>query len=351
MRTHGDDVAQALALLGVRPLWRPETGRVIGVEAVPLADLGRPRVDVTVHLSGFFRDAFPHLVDLLDRAVRLVAALWTGSRSADNPIAAHVRRDRPHLGAHATARLFGSKPGCYGAGLLPLIDSRHWETADDLARAYETWGAFAYGEGQDGAPARDAFRARFGAVEVALKNQDNREHDLFDSDDYFQYHGGMIAAVRAIRGAPPAAYFGDSADPRRPAVRSLHEEARRVFRTRVANPRWLAAMRRHGYKGAMELRGDRRLPLRLRRHRRRRLGLDVRDPGPALRPRSAAGRRVPAQQSLGPARRHRPAPRSRLPWHVGPSASGDPGRPAPAVPQRRGRPRSVAHPALVASPG
>jgi cobaltochelatase CobN len=251
MRTHGDDVAQTLALLGVRPVWRPETGRVTGVEALPLVDLRRPRVDVTVHLSGFFRDAFPHLVDLLDRAVRLVAGL--DEPEADNPIAAHVRRDRPQLGERATARLFGSKPGCYGAGLLPLIDSRHWETADDLARAYEAWGAFAYGDGQHGAPAQDAFRARFGAVEVALKNQDNREHDLFDSDDYFQYHGGMIAAVRAIRGAPPAAYFGDSADPLRPAMRSLHEEARRVFRTRVANPRWLAAMRRHGYKGAMEL--------------------------------------------------------------------------------------------------
>jgi cobaltochelatase CobN len=251
MRTHGDDVAQALALLGVRPRWQPETGRVTGVEVVPLADLGRPRVDVTLHLSGFFRDAFPHLVALLDRAVRLVAEL--DEPEEDNRVAAHVRRDLGRLGRAAAFRLFGSKPGCYGAGLLPLIDTRHWETADDLARAYLAWGAYAYGAGVEGEPQPEAFRARLAAVDVAQKNQDNRGHDLFDSDDYFQYHGGMVAAVRALRGGPPAAYFGDSADPERPQVRTLHEEARRVFRTRVAHPRWLAAMRRHGYKGAMEM--------------------------------------------------------------------------------------------------
>ncbi|HVG97425.1 MAG TPA: cobaltochelatase subunit CobN [Chloroflexota bacterium] len=251
MRTHGDDVAQALALLGVRPRWQPETGRVTGVEPLPLAELGRPRIDVTLHISGLFRDAFPHLVTLLDGAVRLVAGL--DEPDADNYVAAHVRRDRAALGPAATLRLFGSPPGGYGAGLLPLIDSRHWETAADLARAYQTWGAHAYGAGETGERRREAFRTRLEGIDVALKNQDNRGHDLFDSDDYFQYHGGMVAAVSAVRGAPPEAYFGDSADPERPAVRSLHEEARRVFRTRVLHPRWLGAMRRHGYKGAMEL--------------------------------------------------------------------------------------------------
>jgi cobaltochelatase CobN len=251
MRTHGDDVAQALALLGVRPRWQPETGRVAGVDPVPLAELGRPRIDVTLHLSGLFRDAFPHLVALLDGAVRLVAGL--DEADADNYVAAHVRRDRAALGAAATLRLFGSKPGAYGAGLLPLIDSRHWETAQDLARAYQTWGGHAYGAGVPGHEQAAAFRARLEGIDVALKNQDNRGHDLLDSDDYFQYHGGMVAAVRALRGVPPAAYFGDSADPERPVVRSLHEETRRVFRTRVVHPRWLAAMRRHGYKGAMEM--------------------------------------------------------------------------------------------------
>jgi cobaltochelatase CobN len=261
MRTHGDDIAQALAFLGLRPVWQPETGRVVGVEPVPLAVLGRPRVDVTLHISGFFRDAFPHLVALLDNAVRLVAALDEPDEA--NYVAAHVRREAPRLAAagveatiaerRAAWRLFGSKPGCYGAGLLPLIDTGAWEGPQDLARAYETWGAHAYGAGSDGLPAREAFRARFGAVDVVVKNQDNREHDLFDSDDYFQYHGGMVAMVQGLRGVAPAAYFGDSADPQRPVVRSLGEEARRVFRSRCVNPRWLAAMRRHGYRGAMEL--------------------------------------------------------------------------------------------------
>jgi cobaltochelatase CobN len=261
MRTHGDDIAEALALLGLRPRWQPETGRVVGVEPVPLAALGRPRIDVTLHISGFFRDAFPHLVALLDDAVRQVAALDEPDDA--NYVAAHVRREAARLVAEgvedgdaqrrAAWRLFGSKPGCYGAGLLPLIDSGAWDGPQDLARAYETWGAHAYGPGGDGQPAREAFRARFAAVEVVVKNQDNREHDLFDSDDYFQYHGGMVATVRGLRGEAPAAYFGDSADPRFPVVRSLGEEARRVFRSRCVNPRWLAAMRRHGYKGAMEL--------------------------------------------------------------------------------------------------
>ena len=265
MRTHGDDVAQALALLGVRPIWQPETGRVAGIAPIPLPELGRPRIDVTLHISGFFRDAFPQLVALLDDAVQLVAGL--DEPEAQNYVAAHIRQEAArltHTGIDARAarrlasyRVFGNTPGCYGAGLLPLIEHRSWRTVEDLAHAYETWSSYAYGRDAAGAPAGDAFRARFAAIEVAAKNQDNREHDLFDSDDYFQFHGGMVAAVTVLRaraGLPaPRAYFGDSADPRQPAVRSLHEEARRVFRSRVTNPRWLEAMRCHGYKGAFEL--------------------------------------------------------------------------------------------------
>ncbi len=265
MRTHGDDVAQALALLGVRPIWQPETGRVAGLAPIPLHELGRPRIDVTLHVSGFFRDAFPQLLALLDDAVQLVAGL--DEPEAQNYVVGHVRHEAARLTRaglderearrQASYRVFGNKPGCYGAGLLPLIEHRNWRTVEDLARAYETWSAYAYGRDTAGVPAGEAFRARFTAIEVAAKNQDNREHDLFDSDDYFQFHGGMVAAATVLRakaGLPaPRAYFGDSADPRRPAVRSLHEEARRVFRSRVTNPKWVEAMRRHGYKGAFEL--------------------------------------------------------------------------------------------------
>ncbi|HMC51954.1 MAG TPA: cobaltochelatase subunit CobN, partial [Acidimicrobiales bacterium] len=104
-----------------------------------------------------------------------------------------------------------------------------------------------------GVAAPDAMRRRFGAIEVAVKNQDNRKHDIFDSDDYLQDHGGMVATIRAVTGRQPKAWFGDSADPDRPRVRDLAEEAARVVRTRVVNPKWIEAMKRHGYKGAFEL--------------------------------------------------------------------------------------------------
>ncbi|MGH8907481.1 MAG: cobaltochelatase subunit CobN, partial [Egibacteraceae bacterium] len=253
MRTHGDDISEILALLGVRPVWRPETRRVTGLELISLEELGRPRVDVTVRISGFFRDAFPNLVQLIDDAVALVAGLQ--EPAAGNPIAAHVRAD---LAAgvdarRATARVFGSKPGAYGAGLLPLIDARNWQTDADLAEVYATWGGYAYGRGLDGVQARDDMSRTFSRIRVAVKNTDTREHDLFDSDDYFQYHGGMVAAVRALTGSSPRAYVGDSHDPARVKTRDLREETARVFRSRVANPKWIDAMRRHGYKGAFEL--------------------------------------------------------------------------------------------------
>jgi cobaltochelatase CobN len=241
MRTSGDDIAEALALLGVRPVWAEESGRVTGLEVIPPAELGRPRVDFTVRISGFFRDAFPHLVHLLDEAVELVLDL-------DEP--SEENAPRAHGADH---RLFGAKPGAYGSGILALLDSKEWETDDDLATVYMTWGGYAYGRAAYGVPAPEAMRRRFALIDVAVKNQDNREHDIFDSDDYLQEHGGMVATVRALTGRAPRAFFGDSADPERPRVRTLAEEARRVVRSRVLNPRWIGAMMRHGYKGAFEM--------------------------------------------------------------------------------------------------
>ena len=254
MRTHGDDVAEVLALLGVRPVWHPETRRVTGLELQSLEELGRPRVDVTVRISGFFRDAFPHLVQLLDDAVALVAAL-DGEAALQNPLAAHVAADVAAGVDHrrATARVFGSKPGAYGAGLLPLIDAKTWRDDADLAEVYAVWGGFAYGRGLEGAEARGDMERAFRRVRVAVKNVDTREHDLLDADDYFQYHGGMVAAIRHLTGTAPKAYIGDSAAPDRVRTRSLGEEVARVVRARVLNPKWLAGMRKHGYKGAFEL--------------------------------------------------------------------------------------------------
>src|SRR5207244_4302826 len=155
--------------------------------------------------------------------------------------------------ADGDPRIFGAKPGAYGSGILPLLESGDWRSDDDLAAVYEAWGGYSYGRAGMGVPAAGAMRRRFAAIEVAVKNQDNREHDIFDSDDYLQDHGGMVATVRALTGAQPKAWFGDSADPARPRVRSLAEEAARVVRTRVLNPKWIAAMQQHGYKGAFEL--------------------------------------------------------------------------------------------------
>ncbi len=254
MRTQGDDIAEILALLGVRPVWNEESRRVTGLELIPLEELGRPRIDVTVRISGFFRDAFPNLISLVDEAVRTVAALKLEPDEM-NYVKKHATEEKKD-GAddrRATTRIFGSKPGAYGAGLLPLMDARNWRSDEDLAEVYAVWGGYAYGKGLDGVEARGEMEANLRRTEVAVKNIDNREHDLFDSDDYFQYHGGMIAAVRALTGKDPKAYIGDSADPSRVKTRDLSEEARRVFRSRVANPKWISAMQRHGYKGAFEL--------------------------------------------------------------------------------------------------
>jgi cobaltochelatase CobN len=261
IRTQGDDIAQALALLGVRPVWRQENRRVIGLEVIPLAELGRPRVDVIPRITGFFRDGLPHLVSLLDEAAQRVIDL-------DEPLeqnfprkfylerrAELTREGAPPQEADRRARyrVFGSKPGAYGAGILPLIEAGNWRDVQDFARAYVAWGGYAYTRGEDGAIAYEDFTAALRTTQAAVKNQDNREHDLFTYDDYLQYHGGMIAAIRALSGKPPLAYFGDSSDPARVRVRSLKEEAARVFRARVVNPKWLQAMTRHGYKGGLEM--------------------------------------------------------------------------------------------------
>ena len=253
MRTSGDDIAEVLALLGVRPVWDDASRRVTGLEVIPPAELGRPRIDVVVRISGFFRDAFPHVVTLVDDAVRLVAGL--DEDPAENFIRAHALADAERLGDHrrATTRIFGSPPGAYGAGLLPLMESRSWRDDADLAEVYAAWGGHAYGRGLDGRPAREDMESAYRRIRLAVKNTDSREHDIADSDDYYQYHGGMIAAVRSLTGEAPRAYVGDSTRPENVRTRTLVEESARVFRSRVVNPRWIHAMRRHGYKGAFEL--------------------------------------------------------------------------------------------------
>lgn len=249
MRTGGDDVAQALALMGCRPTWEAATGRVTGFEILPLAALGRPRVDVTLRISGFFRDAFGPQIDLLDSAARAVMAL--DEPEEDNPAAARFRAEGGDEAAGA--RVFGSKPGAYGAGLQALIDEKLWTDRADLAEAFLVWGGYAYGAGGEGEAARPLLERRLAQVDAVVHNQDNREHDLLDSDDYYQFEGGLTATVTALKGAAPRVYHNDHSRPERPVIRTLEDEIARVVRARLVNPKWIAGVMRHGYKGAFEI--------------------------------------------------------------------------------------------------
>ncbi|MDE5086158.1 MAG: cobaltochelatase subunit CobN [Trichodesmium sp. St16_bin2-tuft] len=268
MRTGGDDIAEALALLGVKPVWDRPSRRVIDFEILPISILGRPRVDVTLRISGFFRDAFPNIIDLFDQAVIAVANL--DEPETENPLATQVKKEVKYwqeLGltevqakARSQYRIFGSKPGAYGAGLQGLIESQNWQDDQDLARAYINWSSYAYtGINNSYNPEKrvinspEAFSQRLQQMQIVLHNQDNREHDLLDSDDYYQFQGGMTVAVRASTGKNPHTYFGDNSLPENPKVRQLKEQIARVYRSRVVNPKWIAGVMRHGYKGAFEM--------------------------------------------------------------------------------------------------
>ncbi|MGB3189143.1 MAG: cobaltochelatase subunit CobN [Limnoraphis sp.] len=269
MRTGGDDMAEALALLGVQPVWDGPSRRVVDFEILPISILGRPRVDVTLRISGFFRDAFPNLIDLFDQAVVAVSQLDEPPEL--NPLATQVQQEtevlmttgltKEQAEIRSRYRVFGSKPGAYGAGLQGLIASQNWTDEQDLARAYINWSSYAYtsqsnGTSQSklgGVSAPEAFKNRLQQMQIVLHNQDNREHDLLDSDDYYQFQGGLTASVRAITGKNPQTYFGDNSQPERPKVRQLKEEIAKVYRSRVINPKWIAGVMRHGYKGAFEM--------------------------------------------------------------------------------------------------
>lgn len=266
MRTGGDDIAQAFALMGVRPIWAAGSNRVQDIEVIPCMLLGRPRVDVTLRVSGFFRDAFPNVMRLYQAAVMALADY--DEAGTGNTIRANIDVQTTALQAQgmsadeakqqASYRVFGSKPGAYGAGLQGLIDERCWDTGADLAEAYVNWGGYAYGAlneqgNYEGVEAKSAFVARLSTLQAVVQNQDNREHDLLDSDDYYQFQGGMSNAVQQFSGAMPAVYHNDHSNPSAPKVRTLKEELNRVIRSRVLNPKWINAMQEHGYKGAFEM--------------------------------------------------------------------------------------------------
>jgi cobaltochelatase CobN len=261
MRTGGDDIVQVMALMGVRPIWDGNSRRVVDFEILDASVLNRPRVDVTVRISGFFRDSFPNLLDLLNRITQAIAKLPEPIEI--NPLASNVTQETQYWQSQgltseqaqtrANYRIFGSKPGAYGAGLQGLIEAQNWQTEADLARAYINWGSYAYDARGKGHSTPEAFQQRLQNLQIVLQNQDNREHDLLDSDDYYQFQGGLTAAVKSVTGKNPEVYFGDNSLPNHPKVKKLTEEIAKVYRSRVINPKWIQGVMRHGYKGAFEM--------------------------------------------------------------------------------------------------
>ena len=261
MRTGGDDIAQAIWLWGCEPVWEESSGRIVDFRILPLSLLGRPRVDLLLRVSGLFRDAFGDTMQLLATVPKRLAeqdeppemnpvrASWLIERQ----ILAQQGIDLDEASRRAALRVFSSGFGSYGTGLLPLIDAGNWNSAEDLTEVFCRWGGYAFDTDGSANEYPDVLKARLAEIEVVHQNQDNREHDILDSDDYFQFQGGLNASIKMLRGTAPAVYHGDSSDPDQPRIRTLQEELVRVIRSRVLNPRWLEAMRRHGYKGAFEM--------------------------------------------------------------------------------------------------
>ena len=261
MRTRGDDIAEIYYLMGLKPVWQKGNSNVSGLEVIPLSDLKRPRLDVVPRVSGFFRDAFPNIMDQIDEAVAMVAALNEPPES--NILRRNVLQDmkeyqeqgmsRDEAMREASFRVFSCPPGTYGAGVSELVESKNWETKDDLGNNYIRYSAHAYGQGSYGKQKPEQFRKLLSRMDVTVKNEDSREYDMMSCTDYYNYYGGLIAAADTVRGTMPMAIMGDSADPKRVKMRTTAEEAKHIFRSRLVNPKWLSGMKRHGYKGAGDI--------------------------------------------------------------------------------------------------
>jgi cobaltochelatase CobN len=261
MKTNGDDIAEILYLMGIRPVWEDTSGRVTGLEVIPLEELKRPRIDVTVRMSGMFRDAFPNVVNLIDEAVSLVVSLREPLEQ--NYIAKHVQievkelvttgYDLENAREKACYRIFGDRPGAYGTGICEAIDSKNWKDQKDLGDIYVNWGCYAYGRKSYGVSVPEQFKTRLSKIDVTVKNQDSREYDILDGDDWYDAHGGMITAVKTLKGTVPRSFCGDTSDPERVKNRSTDEETKYVFRSRLFNPKWIDSLKKHGYSGAGDL--------------------------------------------------------------------------------------------------
>ena len=263
MRNYGDDIAETFYLLGVRTVWLGETDRIIGVQAIPLEELGRPRIDVTLRITGLFRDAFPNLIERVEDAVNLVASL--DERAEDNFIRKHVEEDIAELVEkgmnielayeRSLLRVFGDAPGAYGAGVNWIVQSQKWSDTTDLGNAYTTWGSHAYSKKYHGEKMPELFSIRMRKTSVAVKNESSREFDLLDGDDFYNYFGGMVAAITTHSGSQKPAYIPSTADVDHIETLTLHEEMSRVMRAKIDNPKWVEGLKKHGYRGASQISG------------------------------------------------------------------------------------------------
>lgn len=259
MWADGEGMAQIMALIGVRPVWYPH-GHLKGVEVIPLDELGRPRIDVTIRLSGITRDNFPGCVEVIDDALRLVASLDEPAdcnyvrKHALEALALHGGDPAdPDAWREATWRIFASAPGTYRPGVNLAVYASAWKTEQDLAEIFVQWNSWAYGRGGWGVPAQDALVNALRTVDVTFNKVVTDESDLLACCCYFGTHGGMAAAAKAVSGNPVRNYFGDTREPEQVEVRDLSEEIRRIVRSKLLNPRWVEGMKRHGYKGAGDI--------------------------------------------------------------------------------------------------
>jgi len=261
MKTGGDDIAYVLWLLGVRPIWSSSGSAVIGLEVVPADELKRPRIDVTLRISGLFRDSFPNLINMIDDAVTKISELDEGENN--NYLLANLRRDiaesiasgmEPAVAKKkARIRIFGDPPGNYGGGVDTLIGNSQWKDRSELSNAYVEWGGYGYGREFRGEDVKDFFRKRLSGIDVTVKNHESRELDAYDIDDDYIFLGGMNAAIETESGKQPRSMIGDSSNPDKPVTRTLEEEGKFIFRSRVLNPKWIDGLKKHGYRGVQEL--------------------------------------------------------------------------------------------------
>jgi cobaltochelatase CobN len=240
MRTAGEEFAMALRLMGVVPVWDNSSDRVTGFDVITLAMLGRPRIDVSLRISGLFRDVFSTLPVMFEQAAAALAA-------RDEP-----DEENPYRATNGP-RVFGPAPGDYGVGVVETVTEFTPASAEEAGEAWLAASAFAYGGTQDGVAARPALEARTAATDAFVHAQDLPETDLLTAPDYAAHEAGFAAAARRLGGATPTLYHADTTQPDAPRMRTLAEEIARVVRGRAANPRWLAGQMRHGFRGAAEI--------------------------------------------------------------------------------------------------